>query len=171
MISKADLRRQMKALEKDGACDAALIWDKIEALPEFRQASTILLYSSMPGEVPTDSPLGLWDKNLAVPKVDGMNLVLKIFDTDKLEKGYMGIMEPTDEADNVSPEDIDLAIVPGVAFDRNKHRLGHGKGFYDRLLSELKCPVIGVCQKWRLVDEIPCDEWDIPMDMVITDLP
>ena len=68
-----------------------------------------------------------------------------------------------------SVSDIDLIIVPGIAFDERCNRCGFGKGYYDRLLSESKAVKIGLCYDFQVVDELECDEYDIAMDMVITE--
>lgn len=149
--------------------DAAALWQSVAAFPGFSEASTILVYMSMPDEVPTDIFLDKWylAKRLVIPLVKGENLVLKEYDPTALVTGYCGISEPSENAPDISCEDIDFAIVPGVAFDRHNHRLGRGKGFYDRLLPHLNCPKVGVCQPFRLIEEVPCDPWDIPLDAVI----
>ncbi|HQG08910.1 MAG TPA: 5-formyltetrahydrofolate cyclo-ligase, partial [Dysgonamonadaceae bacterium] len=64
-------------------------------------------------------------------------------------------------------DSIDLIIVPGVAFDRKLNRLGRGKGYYDRLLSQLKSPKIGICFDFQLLESIPVEDWDIKMDMIV----
>ena len=66
------------------------------------------------------------------------------------------------------PSEIELIIVPAVAFDRNGNRLGRGKGFYDRLLQTTSATKIGVGYDFQLIEEIPAEPHDIPMDMVIT---
>lgn len=82
--------------------------------------------------------------------------------------GSFGIMEPQADA-FTDYEQIDLILVPGMAFDRHGHRLGRGKGYYDRFLSQAKdCYKIGVCFPFQLVDEVPTDEHDVRMDEIIT---
>ncbi len=66
------------------------------------------------------------------------------------------------------PKDIDLVITPGLAFDHNNNRLGHGKGYYDRLLAGMRAFKIGVCFNFQLFNEIPYTLNDVKMDMVIT---
>ena len=66
-------------------------------------------------------------------------------------------------------EDIDLVIVPGVAFDRQHNRLGRGKGFYDRLLSTLSAPKIGICYSFQLKEHIPTEPFDKKMDLILTE--
>ena len=84
-----------------------------------------------------------------------------------LQQGAYGIMEPCGEV-FTDYDSIDVAIIPGMAFDKQGHRLGRGKGYYDRFLSKIpKVYKIGLCFSWQLVDEVPCDEHDIIMDEII----
>lgn len=69
----------------------------------------------------------------------------------------------------VPENEIDLIIVPGVAFDRQRNRLGRGKGFYDRLLSTLNVPKIGISYDFQLKDQIPVEPFDRKMDLIITE--
>ena len=65
--------------------------------------------------------------------------------------------------------DIDIVIVPGVAFDKKYNRMGYGKGYYDRFLKDMTALKIGVCHSFQLVDEIPSEPHDIKMDMIVTE--
>ncbi len=82
--------------------------------------------------------------------------------------GAFGITEPEDSCPTVDPSEIDLAIVPGLAFSRSGIRLGRGKGYYDRMLPRLNCFKLGVCYSVALSDSIPSEKWDVPMDKVIS---
>ena len=85
----------------------------------------------------------------------------------ELKTGKFGIEEPTGpEINNLS--NIDLVIVPGMAFDMKGNRLGRGKGYYDKLLRKMRCYKIGVCYNFQLLENIPVEEHDFPMDMVIS---
>jgi 5-formyltetrahydrofolate cyclo-ligase len=102
-----------------------------------------------------------------LPVVVGDKLELRQFEgVEKMQKGAFGIMEPQGEA-FTDFDSIDLAIIPGVGFSPQGARLGRGKGYYDRLLPNLHCPKIGLALPCQIADEIPTDEWDIPMDEVI----
>ena len=152
---------------KAGALDAG--WAEVEALPEFRRAHTILIYMSLPDEVPTISFIERWHsrKRIVLPVVDGETLLLREYHADRMAPGWKGIPEPASEAPLVPPAEIELALVPGVAFDRSGGRLGRGGGFYDRLLPQLGCPVIGLCQRWRIVPQVPREPWDVKVDGVV----
>ena len=96
-----------------------------------------------------------------------MNLEILPYEESRLELGAFHIEEPT--GDNIAdPEEIELVVVPAVAYDRRGNRLGRGKGFYDRFLASTKATKIGVGYEFQLLDEIPAEAHDVPMDMVIT---
>ena len=86
----------------------------------------------------------------------------------QLEGKKVLMPEPTADAEPLSGlEDTDLAIIPGRAFTESGARMGRGKGYYDRMLKDLTCPKIGVAFRCQLVDDLPTDSWDIPMDEVV----
>ena len=86
-----------------------------------------------------------------------------------MQKGAFGIWEPKPDGEEAVEGAIDLIIVPGVAFDRQCHRLGRGRGFYDRLLSSLDVPKVGICFDFQLVPSVPVESFDYPMDHVVTE--
>ena len=173
-MDKAELRKQMKEAEKaflaSGKQDieTAAIWHRIEESSQFRNAGTILLYMDIPGEVATGDFIRKWHsaKRIVIPRVNGEQLDLCEYYPEKMQEGYKGILEPTADATIVNPEEIELALVPGVAFTHSGGRLGRGKGFYDRLLPQLKCPCIGIGFSFRWIDEIPTDPWDAPLSII-----
>lgn len=145
------------------------LWNRLESSPLFASASTILLYMALSDEVQTAEFVDKWSgaKRIVLPLVEGESLVLKEYAPGMLHPGYAGIMEPSPDAVTVAPSEVDLAIVPGQAFTVDGRRLGRGKGFYDRLLPELKCPKIGICHSFRIVDDLPCDEQDCILDAIL----
>ncbi len=178
-LAKKEIRRRMKELQnaftpEQAEAECTRIRAEVEAGEAFRKARTVLLYMDIPGEVATRAFIERWkgEKRIAIPLVRGNALELKEYDPDKLVPGYKGILEPAENAPAVAPEEIDLALVPGVAFaqtaDGRVARLGRGGGFYDRLLPALKCPCIGVCYSYRVVDEVPVEDWDVTLDGIVT---
>ena len=145
------------------------IFSEIEKTDAFQNARTILLYASLPDELPTDAALARWSraKRLALPLVQGDELLLKAYDPTRLQPGYQGISEPLDSCQTLAPEEIDLVLVPGRAFTREGRRLGRGKGYYDRLLPRLKNAArVGVAFPFQIVDELPVEPWDERLDAV-----
>ncbi|MBO4264183.1 MAG: 5-formyltetrahydrofolate cyclo-ligase [Bacteroidales bacterium] len=182
---RAEAKRRERAFLQDpglAAAEAGSIWQQVEELPAFRQADTVLVYLDIPGEVPTEDLLRRWPgKRFCIPRVDKDALVLHAYHPQRIHSGYKGIREPDADTDIIPPEDVDLALVPGIAFapatqnhggctsdGKAFQRLGHGGGFYDRLLPCLRCPAIGIAFRFRLFPELPEDVWDAGVDAVIT---
>lgn len=169
---KSLIRMRMKELRQSSlesqAAESEAIVSHILQLPQWQEAETVLLYSSLKGEVDTSRLLQTEGKRLVLPVVEGEFLVLREYREGMLEEGYQGILEPSSEAPSVNPSEIDLALIPGVAFDREGHRLGRGKGFYDRLLPKLECPKIGMGFSWQVIDTVPVESHDILLDGTVT---
>lgn len=167
---RAEMRRRESAFELTDSL-VSEVWSPVEASSAFASANTVLVYMDIPGEVPTQAFIDRWraSKRILIPLVVGDELELCEYDPEKLVEGYKGILEPSASATRVSPSEVDLALVPGVAFcqrDGRLWRLGRGKGFYDRLLPQLSCPAFGIYFPFRLVSELPLDPWDRPLDLV-----
>ncbi len=142
----------------------------LESHPAFRAAQTILLYYSMKDEVQTHDFVEKWskDKRILLPVVVDNDLELRVYSgIQSLRIGSYGIEEPVGEP-FTDYESIDMVIVPGVAFDLSGRRLGHGKGYYDRLLPHISAYKAGICFPFQLVEEVPSEEFDIRMDTIIT---
>jgi 5-formyltetrahydrofolate cyclo-ligase len=176
-MNKADIRQEIR--RRKAACPdrqkAALshtVISLLQAMPQWQQAKTVLLYHSLPDEVCThDLVIHACQagKQVLLPVVVGDNLELREYkDEGRLAEGCFHIMEPKGEA-FTDFEAITLAVIPGVAFTKNGQRLGRGKGFYDRLLPLLKKAYkVGICWPFQLVEDIPCEPHDILMDAIIT---
>lgn len=172
-MDKKELRKEIRVRKK--SCTSQVLLDlslqitkKIEAHPRFMQAETILLYHSLDDEVNTHALIEKYreTKNIILPVVVGDELELRLY-KGRLKTGAFNIQEPEGEI-WTKPESIGLAIVPGMAFDRQCNRLGRGKGYYDRTLRLLNCHKIGVCFPFQYLEDIPHEEHDIKMDEIIT---
>ncbi len=154
---------------------SAIIREKLEKLPQFKAAKKIMAYVSTNEEVDTrDLIKDCFKKGLTIyiPKVDRNELkIIPVRSWEVLEPGTFSILEPmmNEASEAANPEDLDLILVPGIAFDHRGHRIGHGKGFYDRTLKNTKAFKIGLAFHEQIVDEIPDEEHDVPMDLIITD--
>lgn len=140
----------------------------------WRVAGAVLLYHALHDEVDTASLLDkgrLLGKCILLPRVVGEELELRVYTPDTLQRGAFGIMEPTGELFPPSRyAEIELAIVPGMAFDRHGARLGRGKGYYDRLLPLMPNAYrMGLCYSFQLLDFLPAEGHDVAMNEVVTD--
>jgi 5-formyltetrahydrofolate cyclo-ligase len=180
---KKDIRRKMISM-REGMDEGEVmrrseeIKRKVLELQEVRDARVIMLYASKGKEVRTDeliSELLGMGKRVVLPKteVEGRGITpVEISDPEKdLIPGNYGIREPRDCARRVNPEEIDLVIVPGIAFDRNGNRLGRGAGYYDRFLSMIKGKVriAALAYSFQIVERVPSSDSDVPVDIVITE--
>ena len=165
--SKRELVSQ-EEIEKN----SKIIKDKLFSLPEYKKSKQILYYVSFGSEVNTHEMIkeSLETKTVVVPKFEEDELKLSRIDSfNELETGSYDILEPR-KLKEIDEKKIDLIIVPGIAFDKNLHRIGFGHGHYDRLLKRFpKVKKIGLAFNMQIVDKIPNDEWDVKVDDVITD--
>ena len=142
----------------------------LEKSVAFMMADKILMYHSLPDELSTIDFIDKWHtrKRFFLPRVNGVNLDVLPYDRTRLQYGSFHIEEPTgDDIEDI--DNIELIIVPGIAYDNRGNRVGRGKGYYDRLLSRTKATKIGIGYDFQLVDEIDSEPHDITMDIVITD--
>jgi 5-formyltetrahydrofolate cyclo-ligase len=173
---KKEIRLQIKEKKKKSSpeklqSDSDKIFSQIEVLPQFISARVVLAYWSLPDEVNTHKFILKWanEKKFALPIVAGDNLELRAFNglNSLIESDSFGIREPKTEK-LINPMDIDFAIIPGIAFDKEGNRLGRGKGFYDRFLTQTKAYKVAVGFDFQILEEVPVSALDIPVDIVIT---
>ena len=179
-MTKQEMRREIRKAKADFAAMmpawSAAICRSIAASPEWKAASTVLLYHALPDEPQLQALLDkalTAGKQVLLPVVVGDDLVIRHYEGSKyLAEGAYSIMEPTGEdLPREAYGDIDLAIVPGMAFDREGHRLGRGRGYYDRLLPRLThASFIGVCFPFQLLEAIPHEPHDVRMNRILTPL-
>ncbi len=173
-MKKDDIRRHIRArktllndAERRQAAEA--VFEMLEHTAAFMMADKILMYHSLPDELSTLEFIDKWHtrKRFFLPRVHGVNLEVLPYDRSRLEYGAFHIEEP--QGDDVEPiENIELIVVPGVAYDRNGNRVGRGKGYYDRLLANSRATKVGVGYDFQLVDEIDAEPHDVTVDIVIT---
>ena len=148
------------------------ITNRLLASPRVKSAKTILMYYSLDDEVNTHNILNHFlneGKTILLPAVlDDKNMELRHYEGPQdLVGGFFRIMEPVGRLFNDYPS-VDVAVVPGMAFDSRCNRLGRGKGYYDRMLPKLSNAYkIGMCFDFQKLPGIPADEHDIKVDEVI----
>ena len=181
MKDKGSLRthylRLLKEQNKEDVLrKSALIAEQFWQLPSIQAAKSILFYASMPGEVDTLLMIEkacFLGKRVALPIVEKnqRKLIPTLISSMKdVHKGTYGIHEPLLDLDKaLALKDIDAVIVPGLAFDRQNHRLGRGAGYYDRFLSTLPKTVttVGLAFDFQLTDSLPIEAHDVRLAFVI----
>jgi 5-formyltetrahydrofolate cyclo-ligase len=149
--------------------------DRALALPRVAGARAVLAYGATPEELDPEPLLARLRERgarVALPRVSGMrDLDLHWIDgPHQCEAGSFGILEPTPDCARAALDQIDLVLVPGVAFDRDGNRLGYGGGFYDALLAALRPGVrtVGLAFDEQVFETIPAEEHDWRVDTVVT---
>jgi 5-formyltetrahydrofolate cyclo-ligase len=182
---KASLRKKMLGLLRGQepslrTKNSLVIRDKVLSSREFRQARTVMTYVSLATEVDTFSlnkEALEKGKRVVVPFIDMAResiIAAELTSMDSLVEGPFGIFEPKDgSGKTVLLKEIDLVVVPAIAYDRSNMRLGRGKGYYDRFLSGdglSSAKTIGIAFGFQIVDFIPSDPHDRPVQRVVTEL-
>lgn len=181
MITKALIRKE--ALLRRDLINGGLkktkednIRVRLFELPAFKTARSILLYASFKSEVDTFSLISYCMSNgkaTVLPKTNPGENNLDLYEikaVEELAPGYFGVAEPfVSEDRRINMKDIDMIVVPGVAFDEQCNRLGYGKGFYDKLLSGKNSPAFALAFEEQIVASLPCGPHDIKMNGIITD--
>lgn len=177
MIStkKRDIRRCVRAEIAKLSADekqmlSAQIFSKLSTSSIIEEASVVALFISLSDEPQTAEfieHLLLQKKRIVVPRIEGE--AMNFYDIrEGLTKGAFGIMEPV-ATTPIEPSEIEVMVVPGVAFTLDGRRCGRGKGFYDKYLSRngFRAYTIGVCYPCQIVEELPVEEHDKRMESVI----
>lgn len=176
--AKAALRRQIRGALGNispavRAVESIELCERLK--PQLRSARTILFFAPMPGEI------DLWPlleesvqagKTVALPRFDSATqtyLARRVENpAGKIVAGKFGVREPAPSCVEIPPEKFDLVLVPGIAFDLSGNRLGHGKGFYDRLLVKISGVKCGVGYDFQLLEKIPAESHDAKVNFILT---
>ncbi len=176
-MNKEDIRAMVRARKAmldpaEKLAAANRVFDALTSMAAFTLADKVLIYHSLPDELSTHEFLDRWEgrKQFFLPRVNGLDLEILPYSRTRTHLGSFRIEEP-DGDDTVDITEMDLIIVPAVAYDRTGNRVGRGKGYYDRLLSRAKASTIGVCYDFQLLDEneIEADPHDIPVKFIVAD--
>lgn len=182
MKSKAEVRAEARA--RLAAIDSASrqqfadqIGASIWEVPQISEARVLMLYASLPAEVSTDGIAEeAWRRGVQViyPRcitADRSMTLHRIDSIAGLNTGSYGIREPGEDCPDVSVEEVDAVLMPGLGWDRRGNRLGRGAGYYDRLLSrpEWRAFTCGIFFAGQEFVRLPTDEWDIPLSTIVTE--
>jgi 5-formyltetrahydrofolate cyclo-ligase len=154
--------------------DPSFLLAVVLGLAEWENANSLLLFAPLPGEPDTTGLLSHHGKkSFLFPRISGNSLQLFRWNTESIWiTGPFGVMEPDPTSwEPTTPEKVDLALIPGLAFDHLGGRLGRGKGYYDRLLGDpsFRAIKVGLCPEERLLPSLPIEPHDVPMDLILTE--
>ncbi len=183
MPTKKSLREEMRSKllsqsPEERAAKSRLIRGKLFKEALFKKAACVCFYVSLPTEVDTSAIIDdalVMGKRVVVPLSDLENKEVKLYqikDRSDLREGAWRVLEPIPEKTRaVAAEEVDCVIVPGIAFDKRNNRLGRGRGFYDRFLQAFgaETPKIGLAFSFQVVQEVPHESHDVPLDLILTD--
>lgn len=177
--AKTSLRQQVRArlrtlTPEQRRADSQRICERLLTLPVWKQARIVLLFAPLHDEPdlwPTVAAALKEGKEVSLPKLDPAGFsyhASPIKNLDDLGPGKFGILEPRHTSAAMALNRLDLVLVPGVAFDARGARLGRGKGFFDRLLADVRGTKCGVAFDEQLVDAVPVGPLDIPLNCILT---
>ena len=173
-MDKKELRQQIRAAKKQHTPEelreqSEQILRKLAAHPRFLAAERVMLYASLPDEVQTLAFIEEWRhrKTVILPTVVGDDIIpVELADDTPFAEGDFHIPEPQNHPYTGT---FDLIVVPGMAFDKEGHRLGRGRGYYDHFLAQHpQTPTLGLCFDFQLVPHVPSEPHDHPIDEIIT---
>jgi 5-formyltetrahydrofolate cyclo-ligase len=174
-VRREKIEERRNILEEDRIKYSKMIMGKLSKMPEMLNAQTIMLYMPINNEVDTTETIAKLiakGKKILVPstlKTEKKMIAAEIKSFSELERGAFGVLEPKKESlREVPPENIELVLVPGVAFDEEGDRIGYGHGYYDRFLKLVKAPVIGLAYDFQIVDKITSNSHDSKVTKIIT---
>lgn len=175
-MDKKTLRREL--LKKRGNLGeekrielSNIIWAHVAELEEFKKAKRIGVYLDFGSEVKTLSPLLklLGHKEIFIPRLRGKEMDFVAFKgLEGMKAGAFGILEPM-EGEICPPESLDLLLVPGLGFTLKGARVGYGGGYYDGYLPKTKAPLFALAFEVQILDELPLESWDYPLDGLISE--
>jgi len=175
LIRKEKIKQLSQLKEAEKKIKAYGAQNQLLKLSAFKEANSIALYAAYQNEVPTDA-IFEWcrasQKKLCFPTIQSNRLLFyRVHQLSELRPTLWGFGAPnTLGSKSISLDEIDLMIIPGIAFDcKLGTRLGRGKGFYDQTLSHFSGIRIGLCYEFQLVESLPYETWDQPMNYVVTE--
>lgn len=179
-MSKKSLRKEMICKRDELSTNevenfSKSVIKKVIDTDEYIKSENIFVFVSFNNEVFTHNFIKYSisnNKKIYIPYIENKEMkAVRLYDLEDLEIGFYNILSlPKEKIEIVNPEDLDLIIVPGLIFDHNLHRIGYGGGYYDKFLSypNLNAYIIGICYDFQVIDEIDVNEYDLPVDIVIT---
>ncbi|MFA4891617.1 MAG: 5-formyltetrahydrofolate cyclo-ligase [Candidatus Gracilibacteria bacterium] len=172
-IRKRLLKKRLQLTKKEVENLSKRILKKLIKRPEFKASRVVLLYHPIKNEVDPIQLLSVKTKILALPRICKNNRlhIHKVTDPQTLTIGRFNIKEPSTKNPTIARKNLDLIITPGLAFDPKGHRIGYGKGYFDKLFKNLstKCVKIALAYDFQIIENVPADKHDQKVDLIITE--
>jgi 5-formyltetrahydrofolate cyclo-ligase len=176
---KAQVRERIRAVLRAVSVDqqagfSAAMVSRLVGIPPFRAAKTILLFAPLRGEPALAEAMNTadgWGARAFLPRFNlksGQYEAAACRSSDRTVIGPFGVLEPDAGCPSIPLNQLDLVLVPGLAFDSAGRRLGRGKGFYDRLLAEVRGHKCGAAFDAQIVAEVPEEPHDVRVDSILT---
>ena len=173
-MGKLEIRRDIKLRTKalslqERQEQSCSVIEQLEQIVAQRKPQVVALFAPLPDEIPIGELAQRLRCRVVMPRVEGDDMEFYDYSLSAMMEGSFGILEPQDTRLCHAAE-IDLMVVPGVAFTASGSRLGRGKGFYDKYLSRegFRAYCVGVCYAHQLLEQLPTEPHDKPMDMVVS---
>lgn len=174
IIRAETLKKRLAYLKSHLDAKSKKIAKKLSELKEFKKAKNILFYMPIKNEVDIFPFLKkeLKKKHIFLPRTKGKFLEPRLVRSvhDLQIAGKFKILEPKATCKKIEKKDLDIVIVPGIAYCHTCYRIGFGKGYYDRFLKDIKALKIGLAYEFQMHENIPAESHDQKMDLIITEL-
>lgn len=168
------IRKERNALSQEVVEEkSAQVYNRLIGLPEVQDAKTVLTYADFNNEIQMGEITG-WllfkGKTVGLPVVENHEMYAVKYNGVPMQKSGFGIEQPAIDPDNIlAPADISLILCPGLAFSKDKERIGFGRGYYDRFMEKAPQALkIGIAYDFQILAAIPSEPGDIPVDMIVT---
>lgn len=148
------------------------ILQRLAKLPSFQLAKEFFTYINHRGEVATDILIKKYfgKKCIIVPKIKSKRICLyELHNPHEFENGKFGIREPKFCILKKDFKKINVALIPGIAFDETGHRIGFGGGYFDRFLKKIHCTTIGLAYELQIIEKVPAEKYDVVVDYIVTE--
>lgn len=173
-IRKNLLKKRLSLVRKEiDFCNKKIV-QKLAKMVEFKKAKIILAYHPIHNEIDITPLMQKTKKIFALPRICAKSNRLhchQVSDLKTLKTGKFNIKEPSTKHPVIARNKIDLVLTPGIAFDKNGHRIGYGKGYFDKLFKTLStdCIKIALAYDFQIVENIPVEKHDQKVHIIITE--
>lgn len=176
-MAKSELRKKFIKLREEQSSFKKYKNDKkiLQRLAHFRSfllAKEFFTYINHRGEVATDILIKKYfgKKTIVVPRIKAKRICLyELHNPHEFENGRFGIREPKFCMLKREFKNIDVALIPGIVFDKTGHRIGFGGGYFDRFLKKIDCTTIGLAYEFQIIEKIPAEKYDVAVDYIVTE--